>query len=928
MFLIVYLSLVLPALLNTGGLVETRRIPVEDEGPQIHSGVPLDRALDPRVPLDRALDPGTPLGQNEENPNIQPEVLGRITWPEDAFVSFNDCLESLNDIDVDEFSKKSAELSNSHAAKLRNVRDSYGAGKCDTFAIFQGLAFLYAAATMSVNVMNTINSNNNNNNNNNNLNENMNMNMNMNTNRKRRESSPVSPAGFENTLLRSYESLPSISGLFQLPAENLSENFAAMKKNFAKELDNLHLPGLSTVRELWQKTEDKEPITTTTTTTTTKSERQPTITERPASKKTFADLLQVPDLFPKNREDFSSLLPSTFRFSETKFPSLADLFSGSLVRSSDLVPAPDVTSFLQKSFTGLKDFEAGLKSIIQNSGDKGKVLQSLRAQIDTKIKSGSVETSPLDPLDAPENRIDRDEQDFRNRQDKKIQLNKLNLLTRDKNSTSSKENRDTVSASTKENRENVSVSTMANQDKNAPSTNSNREKTGASTKVNRDNVAASNKVKRNKIAASTKTNRNISPTSSKVVKNKSAASTKENITSNSTIAGPNRNNNSTFQKVESGFSLPSLVNSNLQAMWNNSFINIPLIKEISEDISSVSELLKNSSLQSASDNQTFNQKLRSNLENLHFTNHVKNASEEIKKFKLPGLPSIGDLWTNSLNISSKLQNLTALVSPSSVLSYLGTDYGDYAEQEMEDEVLEKIDETIEEDVETLRLMENTLDTSSDEPEIKKSRDEADQSLEEYLVDGIKTLLDDSFVRLRYTLDEATKVFVADETNNATFDPRSAMKNLSISLLQGLESLPVPSSFTGLINPQVDVDNLEQILKILPHMFPYIMQDYKDRLTGLMVGTRITQEQLFEIHSSLVDWHNKIDSVRAELPGGGIYRVLGILQEHNLALLSLLMNLMVLAGEDGDVSLTHHHLNVIDRHLLKAEDLFPGLKGIL
>ena len=77
---------------NQGGLVETRRIPVEDEGPQIHSGVPLDRALDPRVPLDRALDPGTPLGQNEENPNIQPEVLGRITWPEDAFVSFNDCL--------------------------------------------------------------------------------------------------------------------------------------------------------------------------------------------------------------------------------------------------------------------------------------------------------------------------------------------------------------------------------------------------------------------------------------------------------------------------------------------------------------------------------------------------------------------------------------------------------------------------------------------------------------------------------------------------------------------------------------------------------------------------------------------------------------------------------------------------------------------
>ena len=39
---------------------------------------------------------------------------------------------------------------------------------------------------------------------------------------------------------------------------------------------------------------------------------------------------------------------------------------------------------------------------------------------------------------------------------------------------------------------------------------------------------------------------------------------------------------------------------------------------------------------------------------------------------------------------------------------------------------------------------------------------------------------------------------------------------------------------------------------------------------------------------------------------------GLIQEHNLALMSLLLQLMVEAGDYGEVGLSHHHLAVIDR----------------
>lgn len=392
------------------------------------------------------------------------------------------------------------------------------------------------------------------------------------------------------------------------------------------------------------------------------------------------------------------------------------------------------------------------------------------------------------------------------------------------------------------------------------------------------------------------------------------------------------------------FSLQSLMNSSFQSMLNQS-MNIPLIKQFTEDVSKVTEIIKERSQQIT--RRGFNQKIRSELENLHFTNHVKNASEEIKKFRLPGLPSIGELLNNSLNISSRLPDLPSLISPLNVLRSLSLrpQYGK--------EGLPRIDE----DGEGAEGGEGTEDESR--PNQKKGHEELltlvqtnttaiesrsselsggystgpdlgeNLSLEESFMNGIKSLVDNSLIHLRYSIDEASKVFSSQSGENLTaFDPGLAVKNLSISLLQGLDALPVPAALEGLVNPEVDVDNIERVLRILPHMLPYIMQDYKERLHGLVVGTRITQEQLFEIHSSLVDWHNKIESVRKDLPGGEIHRVLGILQEHNLVLMSLLINLMTEAGEAGEVGLSHHHLKVIDRHLIKAGDVFPGLKHIL
>ena len=126
-------------------------------------------------------------------------------------LDFKNCLEH-HQFDLQQFIAESKQLTEKHQPRRRYDADRARrtAGSCGTFALFPFLAFLYAASTLSTNVINTVsNSNeNNNNNNNNNLNTNMNMNVNMNARRRRDANASM----FDGSIFRSLETLPSITG--------------------------------------------------------------------------------------------------------------------------------------------------------------------------------------------------------------------------------------------------------------------------------------------------------------------------------------------------------------------------------------------------------------------------------------------------------------------------------------------------------------------------------------------------------------------------------------------------------------------------------------------------------------------------------------------------------------------------------------------
>jgi len=846
----------------------------------------------------------------------------------------SDCLNKLTSEEISEFSELAHALALRSTRRPSAVQDDVdnalrrrkrdggydGGGKCGTFVLFPFLAFLYSATSTSVSVMNTINNSNDNNNNNTNVNMNMNMNMNARKRRRRREDDPTKEADdLEETVYGSPESVPGLSGIFS--SDDLSANLREIRRNLGQEIDKFQLPGLPSVGELrgrlgkkfnWPRLTPNGHKTTKETlkTTTGKSDKAATgaAQKSPVSDKkdtASSDIKTVfdaekeseskdndPDTVEKKenadsagkKENTDTLKNRAGSANDEESEEERDLLSGFLPQLSDLLlkqPA-GISKLLPTSF-----------KLSENRFAWTPLAELMFPPTPGRSRIQATEVAEI--LKPAVNNI-KDLEKFLKKMVSTPGINgevlshlKVEIDRRIKGLTSRGESKG---------------------DTNEDPTRSEPAEVEGSDQFKRaidigDLQGGLNELRDEKVPEET---------------TGSANSINEK------------------KKVPGEFSLASLIDPTFQeTVWNNS-LSIPFFKEITEDISKVGELLQNSSLANFKQ-KDFDHKFRENLENLHLTSRVKNASEEIKKFKLPGLPSIGEILNDSLNMSSKLLSLPSLTSPISVLSeYLGEGSGESSEEEdyiiSEKEKTDPVFELIKSRSALLRS-EEKKDIVAEE-EQKKEEDAVEEigldgmeSLEELLLYRLKSVFDDGVIKLRYSLDEATKMFMSqDKEDDISFDPTQAMKNLSISILQGIESLPVPVQLEGMFNPQEDVENLERVIRLAPMMVPYIMQDYKDRLAGLVVGTRVSQEQLFEIHSSLIDWHTKIDSVREELPGGGIHHVLGKLQENNLSLLSLLLHLMTEAGENGEVSLTHHHLNVLDRHLLKAEDLFPGLKNFL
>ena len=67
----------------------------------------------------------------------------------------------------------------------------------------------------------------------------------------------------------------------------------------------------------------------------------------------------------------------------------------------------------------------------------------------------------------------------------------------------------------------------------------------------------------------------------------------------------------------------------------------------------------------------------------------------------------------------------------------------------------------------------------------------------------------------------------------------------------------------------------------------------------MEGTEVRDTDLAEVHETLITWHHHLEEVKKSgLVPGVVERVVGIIQENNLGLLTTILHLMVRAAEAG------------------------------
>jgi hypothetical protein len=97
-----------------------------------------------------------------------------------------------------------------------------------------------------------------------------------------------------------------------------------------------------------------------------------------------------------------------------------------------------------------------------------------------------------------------------------------------------------------------------------------------------------------------------------------------------------------------------------------------LLREISEDLSLMSRLLspqnatatdpetreRSDLLLELQNSSNSNSSEKAGLEQLHLTSRLRAASDELRRFSLPGLPSVGDILDSSANLTQATLNQT------------------------------------------------------------------------------------------------------------------------------------------------------------------------------------------------------------------------------------------------------------------------------
>ena len=133
----------------------------------------------------------------------------------------------------------------------------------------------------------------------------------------------------------------------------------------------------------------------------------------------------------------------------------------------------------------------------------------------------------------------------------------------------------------------------------------------------------------------------------------------------------------------------------------------------------------------------------------------------------------------------------------------------------------------------------------------------------------------------------------------------------------------------LVSPMADLAALVAASRLLPRLLPLLLQDYKTRLGAWLLGTRVRSAELGELYTRLLHWNGQLtaagDSTR--LPAA-LRRLASTLQQNNIGLLNLVLHLMVRAEQRGSTTLTSHDLQLVDKYLIRPEQLFPGIGDIL
>ena len=283
------------------------------------------------------------------------------------------------------------------------------------------------------------------------------------------------------------------------------------------------------------------------------------------------------------------------------------------------------------------------------------------------------------------------------------------------------------------------------------------------------------------------------------------------------------------------------------------------LREIEEDVQKVTKILLDN--RTSLPDKVLKAK-QSDLEKFHLYQHLLNASQTVKDIRLPGLPSVAEI--TEIKPPELPINLDDIFHTNNI-KYLR-------------HTLDKMSMT-EEDLNILKqpksalLSDNILSESLDDVE-NKTNDKRNIITEIELVENLEEE------------EEEVKEFP-----------------LILPELVGVEEISKILEDPGPLVP--DVENLLTVSKIIPRLIPFVIADYKEQVAGWLEGTEVRDTELAEVHQTLVTWHGHLEGIKGSaLVPGEVLRVAAIVEENNIGLLTLILHLMVRAGEaGGTVTLT-------------------------